>query len=205
MARCAWRQVTSYRARAGKVARFVTPVHPIPLRSSRNRGRRAQSPGQSWSEISLACVFGMLDCSRVVSPLRKAIRRARPAPPSRSSPRKPPRSPTADGSSGRPEPVHGTAPDIAGRNIANPLAQILSVAMMFRHSFDQPERADRIHRAVGAVLREGYRTADIFQPGMRRVGTRRDGQRDRRRPALVGIQNRGAVSPRPRSAPENSS
>ena len=69
------------------------------------------------------------------------------------------------------EPVHGTAPDIAGRNVANPLAQILSVAMMLRHSFDQPERADRIHRAVGAVLREGYRTADIFQAGMRRVGT----------------------------------
>ena len=69
------------------------------------------------------------------------------------------------------EPVHGTAPDIAGRNIANPLAAILSVAMMLRHSFGQPERADRIHRAVGAVLRDGYRTADIFQPGMRRVGT----------------------------------
>jgi 3-isopropylmalate dehydrogenase len=69
------------------------------------------------------------------------------------------------------EPVHGTAPDIAGRNIANPLAAILSVAMMLRHSFGQPERADRIHRAVGAVLQDGYRTADIFQPGMRRVGT----------------------------------
>jgi 3-isopropylmalate dehydrogenase len=69
------------------------------------------------------------------------------------------------------EPVHGTAPDIAGRNIANPLAAILSVAMMLRHSFGQAERADSIHRAVGAVLREGYRTADIFQAGMRRVGT----------------------------------
>ena len=69
------------------------------------------------------------------------------------------------------EPVHGTAPDIAGRNIANPLAAILSAAMMLRHSFGRDAAADRIHRAVGAVLREGLRTADIFQPGMRRVGT----------------------------------
>jgi len=73
------------------------------------------------------------------------------------------------------EPVHGTAPDIAGRNIANPLAAILSVAMMLRHSFDDAGRAERIHRAVGAVLRDGYRTADIFQPGMRRVGTQEMG------------------------------
>ncbi len=69
------------------------------------------------------------------------------------------------------EPVHGTAPDIAGKGIANPLAAILSVAMLLRHSFGQAESADRIHRAVGAVLREGYRTADIFQAGTRRVGT----------------------------------
>jgi 3-isopropylmalate dehydrogenase len=69
------------------------------------------------------------------------------------------------------EPVHGTAPDIAGKNIANPLAAILSAAMMLRYSFDRPEQADRIQRAVASVLAEGYRTADIFQPGMRRVGT----------------------------------
>jgi len=69
------------------------------------------------------------------------------------------------------EPVHGTAPDIAGRNLANPLAAILSVAMMLRHSFGEAEGADRIHRAVADVLRAGHRTADIFQPGMRRVGT----------------------------------
>ena len=73
------------------------------------------------------------------------------------------------------EPVHGTAPDIAGRNIANPLAAILSVAMMLRQSFGEAARADRIHRAVGAVLRDGYRTADIFQSGMRRVGTQEMG------------------------------
>jgi 3-isopropylmalate dehydrogenase len=69
------------------------------------------------------------------------------------------------------EPVHGTAPDIAGKNIANPLASILSAAMMLRHSFAMEECAVRIEQAVRSVLREGYRTADIFQPGMRRAGT----------------------------------
>jgi 3-isopropylmalate dehydrogenase len=69
------------------------------------------------------------------------------------------------------EPVHGTAPDIAGRNVANPLAAILSVAMMLRHSFDMPAEAERIHRAVGAVLADGYCTVDIVQPGMKTIGT----------------------------------
>jgi len=69
------------------------------------------------------------------------------------------------------EPVHGTAPDIAGKNIANPLAAILSMAMMLRYSFDQRDLADRVNRAVSSVLSEGFRTADIFQPGMRKVGT----------------------------------
>lgn len=69
------------------------------------------------------------------------------------------------------EPVHGTAPDIAGKNIANPLASILSAAMMLRHSFAMEEGAVRIEQAVRSVLREGYRTVDIFQPGMRRTGT----------------------------------
>ncbi len=59
------------------------------------------------------------------------------------------------------EPVHGTAPDIAGRGIANPLAMILSVAMMFRYSLNLPDAADAIERAVGACLAEGYRTSDI--------------------------------------------
>ena len=68
--------------------------------------------------------------------------------------------------------MHGTAPDIAGKNIANPLAAILSAAMMLRYSFDQPERRgpDPASRRAGC-LADGYRTADIFQPGMRRVGT----------------------------------
>ena len=69
------------------------------------------------------------------------------------------------------EPVHGSAPDIAGKDIANPLASILSVAMMLRYSFDLEAQALRIERAVRDVLRQGYRTADIFEPGTRRVGT----------------------------------
>jgi 3-isopropylmalate dehydrogenase len=69
------------------------------------------------------------------------------------------------------EPVHGTAPDIAGKNIANPLAAILSAAMMLRHSFDMEEHAKRIENAVRKVLAEGYRTADIMQDGAKKVGT----------------------------------
>ena len=59
------------------------------------------------------------------------------------------------------EPVHGSAPDIAGQNKANPLATILSVAMMCRYSLDAPAAADAIESAVNRVLAEGYRTADI--------------------------------------------
>ncbi len=69
------------------------------------------------------------------------------------------------------EPVHGTAPDIAGKDIANPLASILSAAMMLRYSFDLEEPAKRIEQAVRTVLAAGYRTADIFQPGCRKIGT----------------------------------
>jgi 3-isopropylmalate dehydrogenase len=69
------------------------------------------------------------------------------------------------------EPIHGSAPDIAGQGIANPLAAILSAAMMLRYSLDRPEAADRIEEAVRKVLRAGLRTADIHTPGTRRVGT----------------------------------
>jgi 3-isopropylmalate dehydrogenase len=69
------------------------------------------------------------------------------------------------------EPVHGSAPDIAGKNIANPLAAILSAAMMLRYSFDQPQLATQVERAVSSVLAKGYRTADIHQPGATRLGT----------------------------------
>lgn len=69
------------------------------------------------------------------------------------------------------EPIHGSAPDIAGRGIANPLAQILSLAMLFRHSLDRSDLADRIEAAVEATLEAGCRTADIAQPGDKVIST----------------------------------
>jgi 3-isopropylmalate dehydrogenase len=85
------------------------------------------------------------------------------------------------GNVGMYEPVHGTAPDIAGQDRANPLATILSVAMMLRHSFNQEAAADRIERAVEKVLNENYRTADIQEPGCTPVGCNQMGRlvRDR--------------------------
>lgn len=70
------------------------------------------------------------------------------------------------------EPSHGSAPDIAGKDVANPLATILSAAMMLRYSLQRPEQADRIETAVKKVLTQGLRTADIFEAGTTRVGTR---------------------------------
>jgi len=67
------------------------------------------------------------------------------------------------------EPGHGSAPEIAGKNIANPLAAILSIAMMLRYSFDNLDGANRIEQAVRRVLAKGYRTADIFEPGSEKV------------------------------------
>jgi 3-isopropylmalate dehydrogenase len=69
------------------------------------------------------------------------------------------------------EPIHGTAPDIAGKGIANPLATILSAAMMLRYSLKNEQAAQRIEKAVTKVLRDGLRTADIHTPGTRKVGT----------------------------------
>ena len=69
------------------------------------------------------------------------------------------------------EPSHGSAPDIAGRNLANPLATILSTAMMLRYTFDQDEWAYRVEAAVKDVLAQGLRTADIHEAGTRKVGT----------------------------------
>ncbi len=69
------------------------------------------------------------------------------------------------------EPIHGSAPDIAGQGIANPLATILSVAMMLRYTLDQPALADRVEAAVRGVLDAGLRTPDIYSPGNQRVGT----------------------------------
>jgi 3-isopropylmalate dehydrogenase len=73
------------------------------------------------------------------------------------------------------EPIHGSAPDIAGKGVANPLATLLSAAMMLRYSLRQPEAATRVEQAVSKVLKAGMRTADIHTPGTRKVGTREMG------------------------------
>src|ERR1700678_1697349 len=70
------------------------------------------------------------------------------------------------------EPIHGSAPDIAGKGLANPIAAILSFAMCLRYSFGLKEEAMRLEKAVDTVLAEGFRTGDIMQPGMNKVGTR---------------------------------
>jgi len=74
------------------------------------------------------------------------------------------------------EPVHGSAPDIAGQDKANPLAQVLSAAMMLRYGLDQPSAADSLEKAVLAVLDQGYRTGDIMSEGMTLVGCQQMGE-----------------------------
>jgi 3-isopropylmalate dehydrogenase len=69
------------------------------------------------------------------------------------------------------EPIHGSAPDIAGKGVANPLATILSAAMMLRYSLGRPAEAARVEAAVRKVLKGGLRTADIYTAGLRKVGT----------------------------------
>jgi 3-isopropylmalate dehydrogenase len=69
------------------------------------------------------------------------------------------------------EPIHGSAPDIAGQGIANPLATILSVAMLLRYTLNQPALAEHVEKAVSKVLDQGLRTGDIYTDGMRKVGT----------------------------------
>ena len=73
------------------------------------------------------------------------------------------------------EPSHGSAPDIAGKNLANPIATILSAAMMLRYSLDLDQEADAVEKAVKQVLQDGYRTGDIFSEGCEKVGTDRMG------------------------------
>ena len=74
------------------------------------------------------------------------------------------------------EPIHGSAPDIAGKDIANPLATVLSAALMLKTSFNMHEEAKFIEQAVAETLNEGYRTADIMQDGMKQVGTKEIGE-----------------------------
>lgn len=73
------------------------------------------------------------------------------------------------------EPSHGSAPDIAGKGVANPLATILSAAMMLRYTFNMEEAAVKVENAVKKVLAQGYRTGDIYEPGTTKVGTRQMG------------------------------
>ena len=75
------------------------------------------------------------------------------------------------GSRGLYEPIHGSAPDIAGQGKANPMATVLSVAMLLRHSLNRNDLAERVEAAVGRVLDQGLRTPDIFGDGMTLVGT----------------------------------
>ena len=83
-----------------------------------------------------------------------------------------------NGKKGMYEPIHGSAPDIAGQNKANPIAAILSVAMMLRYSFDMDNLAEKIEIAVGKVIKNGYRTADIYSnaAGTKLVGTKEMGK-----------------------------
>jgi len=83
---------------------------------------------------------------------------------------------TSTGRFGLFEPSGGTAPDIAGKGIANPIAQILSAAMMLRYSLGEPAAADAIDNAVKAVIERGLRTGDIYSEGSQRVGTRQMGE-----------------------------
>jgi 3-isopropylmalate dehydrogenase len=93
------------------------------------------------------------------------------------------------------EPIHGSAPDIAGQDKANPLATLLSLGMMFRYTFDQPRIAARIDAAVRTVLQQGLRTADIATAGERVVGTKAMGGRGRR-----SLQEGQLTRPRDRAA-----
>lgn len=81
-----------------------------------------------------------------------------------------------EGTRGMYEPIHGSAPDIAGKGIANPIATILSAAMMLQYSFNKEGAAKKIQKAVENVLNKGYRTADIYTKGTKKVGTEEMGE-----------------------------
>ena len=73
------------------------------------------------------------------------------------------------------EPVHGSAPDIAGKDIANPIASVLTSAMMLKYTLNMGKAADELEQAVKNVLEKGYRTADIYEKGMRKAGCKKMG------------------------------
>ncbi len=81
----------------------------------------------------------------------------------------------SEGTLGMYEPIHGSAPDIAGMDIANPIGTVMSAAMLLRYSFDMKEEADAVEAAVNKALDDGYRTPDIYKDGMKKVGCREMG------------------------------
>ena len=87
-----------------------------------------------------------------------------------------PSSSMGEGTRGLYEPIHGSAPDIAGQDKANPIGTILAAAMMLRYSFDMAQEADAVENAVDAVLKAGYRCGDIMGEGCRLVGCREMGR-----------------------------
>ena len=99
------------------------------------------------------------------------------------------------------EPIHGSAPGIAGQGIANPLGAIASAAMLLRHGLGLAEPAAAIHRAIYAVLAEGYRTRDIAGPSDQAIGTREMGERVAERVAERADSTRPSPPPRSRSTP----
>lgn len=82
-----------------------------------------------------------------------------------------------EGTRGLYEPIHGSAPDIAGKDLANPIGTILSAAMLLRYSFQMAAEADAVEQAVGRVLDQGFRTADIVSPGETAIGCAEMGAR----------------------------
>lgn len=84
-----------------------------------------------------------------------------------------PSSSLGDGTRGLYEPIHGSAPDIEGQDLVNPIAGILSAAMMLRYSFDMEKEAAAIEKAVEKTLDQGWRTADMMSEGMKQAGTRK--------------------------------
>lgn len=103
-----------------------------------------------------------------------------------------------DGTRGLYEPIHGSAPDIAGQDKANPIGMILAAAMMLRYSLDMPAEADAVEAAVNTALESGLRTGDILEPGKTAVGC---AGMDRQLPPISKGYS-GACRRTPRSAPE---
>ena len=157
-----WNEVVT-KAAQGALRRRDAAPHP---RRQLRHAARARSRSSSTSSSPTICSATCCPTRRRCSPARSACcPRPRSAPPTPSGHRR-----------ALYEPVHGSAPDIAGKGVANPIATIASLAMCLRYSFFLGDTADRIEGAIAKVLDQGLRTADIAQDGCRTVGTTRDGR-----------------------------